>query len=853
MNRTKRSHSRRPPLFAEWLEPRIALSLAPFDAPQDAPLGPELSVVSTSPSDGSSFISPPGELVLTFDRPVDPGTVTFSDVLLDQVNSDGSLTPIFDPFNGVEEDLDDTGYVMTVPIGQSLAPGKYEVLLSGNSFLAGLDGSPLQNNFNDQVIATFNVTPPGAKLSDAIDLGELTSGASIQTSGVLDFVSNPFAVQLYKFEVPDGHFWRLGTSVDSQRIGSALNAGLTLFDAQGEPIASSISGRNDFPGDPYLFDGIGPGTYFIGVSAHGNIAGQPGGYNPVAGDPGTNGQIQPGGPFLLNVVTDTADTATSLINFQLNYVDPNNTVPIGMTLQFSGPLGLGNTASAVQQNGSTAVELVDASGRSWPIQLVSYDEANARVSFEFMDQLPAGNYTVRLPSQRELTDLAGRPVISPTMPAGVLATFSAGARQQPTDPSNLGVPSPNQLLAGLKRGVDLVEGQTVTYQLTNVYDDLFQLITTSLGGQVRVTVVNLQNGSTNTLAAGAPGQETNNLVGLGVGAYEIQLTAIGKGPIHLDWILQAYALQPDAILANGVGQGPALNLRLISPGVSDTSSGSITPVNPTGANGASSAPFPQSASASASPGNSGDSQTLNGNFPSFASARVEANSGGITPQGPAGLFLGVGGSLVGRPTNQNDAIAAVGPGNGGALASLASPGAGQGQSPSIQASLGPWLDGILDPSTTPGAINKVVERAPVDPRGGSIPLVATADSRSPEPDLALPDYLNVLRDMFRLKSNSNSVNGPATSTFATEFLADLDSPTGNPPSEPESGELEHAGFSAPLAAGIVAAIVARSHHSLHSWFGRGRRTSSPARSSFSNSRSRSTGPLMRTKVGMRPE
>ena len=141
MNRSKRSSRLCPDLVSGWLETRIALT-AGVSQTLDAPLGPYLSVISSSPSDGSSLeAAPPQNLVLTFDRAIDPGSIGFSDILLDKVNSDGSLTPIFDPNVGIEEDLDDTGTVLTVPIGQTLTPGNYEVLISAQAFLMGLDGS----------------------------------------------------------------------------------------------------------------------------------------------------------------------------------------------------------------------------------------------------------------------------------------------------------------------------------------------------------------------------------------------------------------------------------------------------------------------------------------------------------------------------------------------------------------------------------------------------------------------------------------------------------------------------------------------------------------------------------------
>src|SRR5205807_2305248 len=124
---------------------------------------------------------------------------------------------------------------------------------------------------------------------------------------------------------PD-HLWRLDLTVAAQSIGSGLQPALTLFNAQGDVLATRNSGTGSQadPTDPYLSAGLNPGTYYVGVSGAGNLPDLTGGYDPVEGTPGTVGRLQPGGPFpfQLHLVAEPVDTSTSLVDSSLGYGDP---------------------------------------------------------------------------------------------------------------------------------------------------------------------------------------------------------------------------------------------------------------------------------------------------------------------------------------------------------------------------------------------------------------------------------------------------------------------------------------------------------------------------------------------------
>jgi methionine-rich copper-binding protein CopC len=816
MNRTKRSQRLCLDLACDWLEARVALTGGTSQV-LDAPLGPYLSVVSTSPADGSTINSSPQNLVLTFDRPLDPNFIGFGDVLLDQVNSDGSLTPIFDPNLGVQEDLDSTGYVLTVPIDQTLLPGNYEILLSAQAMLMGLDGSSPASAINgvDEPVANFTVVPTPATLNPPTDLQLLTPGVVTSVGGSLDLSNNPNDASLYSFTLPDGHHWRLGLEVDAARIGSLLTPQLSLFNSQGQLLETSNLGRADAPTDPYLFAGLGPGTYYVGVSGAGNIGGTVGGYNVLTLDPGTSGTQQAGGQFALRASIVPADSATTLINFQTTHVDPLDPTPTGISLQFSGPLNLGSQANAIVHSGNSAIEVVDASGRTWPVQLSNYDEANAEVNYLFSNALPAGNYTVVIPASGGLTDLAGYTPQTPGLPSHVLATFNVGHGGQSHDPFNLGTPAPNAILAGISGETHIPTSHTLTYRFVSQFDNFYQFATSTSRGGVQVQFVEVATGRTVTLQTALPGQSLTQLVGLHQGVYLINITAEGPHTVSLDWKLWMSTVQPDSILANGVGQGPALNLQLIAPGVSAAPDSPATPVAP-GNSSTSPAPF------SASNGSSAVDSPASESAPAAPAPHTQEGEAGISvgaATSAGGLFLGVNPALVGRPLDQSSA-GAVGPGTGTTVTLSAT---GFGQANNIAARLEASWASELGFGELASGLESVADAGDAEPDlSGSLTVpvaqVATESLPATAPEVSWTDRIKAA-----LGSGAPTLKDltmpTAPASLANDMLADAaaqEQP--GPTNAPDRYESAHIGVSTPLIAGIVAVVVARSHQSLHSWF-----------------------------------
>ncbi len=176
----------------------------------------------------------------------------------------------------------------------------------------------------------------------------------------------------------------------ARAINSPLLSTVTLFDSNGDVLAtrSASGGSGADSTDPELVQGLGPGTYFLGISAAGNVPGQGGGYDPVSGKPGIAGVNDPAGPFVLELSATPARGSTTLVNFNLDYADSLEPSPTGLDLTFSGPVNV--TGLSVPDRQETALTVVDTSGRTWPISAISYQSAQDRLSFLFNEALPPG-------------------------------------------------------------------------------------------------------------------------------------------------------------------------------------------------------------------------------------------------------------------------------------------------------------------------------------------------------------------------------------------------------------------------------------------------------------------------------
>ncbi len=548
------------------LEGRITLSGdgSPGDTPPPALLesttadgGPQteqgpLSINLIDPAPNSVLTASPTSLLLQFNRPIFPDTVD-NDVVVVQTDAEGNPTSYTSPDTLT---VDQSATMLSASLAGTLAPGHYQVWIVGSSAITDLDGNYLTDGFTNLVVGQFTVAAPGVRLADAADLANPGSTPE-EVAGALDFQTPSQAVSLYRIQLDPGHFWRLGLEVTAQGDGGTLDTALALFDDQGRLIASDNVGLPDAPEDPYLFAGLQPGTYYVGVSGVGNLPGLPGGYDPVTGTPGSVTQTQNGGPFTLSVVADPVDTPPTVLGLTLDHADPADSAATGLTLEFSRPIAVPGQFSDRESSLSTAIEVVDQAGQVWPVQVSNYSESDATISYLFNTSLPPGHYLVELPAQGGLTDLAGLSPVAAGQPSGVLGQFVVAGRQAEQNPLDLGALLPAAAAAGVPIDVSLSPGQSITYRVVVTVPGqyIFQEQSTGAPPSVQITGTALNRPLSPT--------GTNDTL-LSPGVYSIQFEAPAVGPVQVQLFIRLSSDETEIVLANGVGQGPALSLRLIS-------------------------------------------------------------------------------------------------------------------------------------------------------------------------------------------------------------------------------------------------------------------------------------------------
>jgi methionine-rich copper-binding protein CopC len=575
---------RRLPLL-ESLECRQLLS--------GANLPPGITAVQLEPSAGAGQ-----ELVISFDQHyVDAISTQFPIDFATVINGiDGNNDFQLDGPSGVVFGFGDAPAVenvstnststdVIIPINGSLPAGTYQVSLNWGSALdnvmSNLDSLPtgtfwtsLVNSSTPVTIAQLTVqSNAGAKLSDATDLGLI--GPTIQNEwGTLDPDKVASAVDLYKFTLAPGQIWELGVSISTQSIGSQLFTTVSLFDSNGILLADRNAGEGlpSDPDDPYLFAGLTPTpqaeTYYIGVSSYGNTPYGTQGYDPVKGIPGTLGLSQPGGPFPfeLNVTAQPHDQASQLVGFSLAHADNLDPSPTSMTLTFSGPIDV--SSIFVPDRQETALDVVDSSGRTWPVTAESYQPNDAQLTVIFDTPLPAGQYSLIIPASGGLTDLAGAPVFATGKPAGVLASWTVGVAG-PENLNDLGVLWPSKAGVVWPTGngsfaetTALAPGQEQTYRWVVIVPGTYTLQTQVVGSSIEV--VNSWGASATVLDAGSTNGLNNYLMTLAAGVYELRLTNVGSQQAEVHWLMKIASLDWEKIVDNGVSQSSALSLMTFS-------------------------------------------------------------------------------------------------------------------------------------------------------------------------------------------------------------------------------------------------------------------------------------------------
>jgi hypothetical protein len=621
---------------------------------------------------------------------------------IDQVAPDGTvLNQVVGPDNpAAVETVSDVisagvqAVQVAIPIpGAALQPGNYQVCVDGLTNFAtffdlvepGTAWDSVAYSSQPLVIGQFAISVQGASFQNN-SFAPLTPSSQVTTvTGSLNPDDPAKAVDFYPFTLgpTPGHLWEVGLAIDTQSIGSPLQADLALFNAKTDKVvayAVSGTGLPGDPGDPYLFAGVQPGSYYVAVSGAGNLPYGLTGYDPVKGTPGLLGLNQPGGPFPfeLSIVAVPHQSTTTVTSSSANYLDPLSSSPTSLTLDFSAPIDLRNLFVVDQAEGS--LELVDASNNIWPITPASYDVGQHQLTMAVDEPLPAGTYRLISPASDALLDLAGVPVVARGEPAGVLATFSVAALRGHQHATDLGVLWPNQIgIAPASIGdtftgsLVLQPGQAITYRFVAIVPGLYKIQTVVNSGSISVQQIGPSG--TSTLDNGS-GQHVNNyIMKLASGIYQIAFADVGAQPAQFQWRMKIASVDWEKVIANGVGQSGALALSLLT----------TSAVDPT-------------ATSTAVAGFQGVPLAVQ-----FASL-TSGPSGPI----PSNLLVTMNTSLMGQPDSTAVAIAAVGPGVEGASVALAD--GVRGLLPSIryvstdQADSGGDIDAPRQPADAPGAV-----------------------------------------------------------------------------------------------------------------------------------------------------
>src|SRR5271157_4138742 len=635
----------------EGLESRHLLSVLPIEA---VPVG------------GDPLSPSPTSLVVTFSQSALRYPWINGDIQLDRIGNDGTTTQLFVntprppsdpsliPMPTATLNESGTQVTATIPLNQTLPAGSYSIVLARKTPLSYILSGATNPFFytvgngswdwtSDQTITEFTVAPAvvpkGVTFNEAIDLG--TIGSQVTTSsGSLDLAAAQ-TYALYKVTLGPGHFWRLGVELDAQRIGSSLLGALTLFDQQGNVLATRDTGTGlpSSPDDPYIFTGLNPGVYYIGVSGAGNLAGQPGGYDPVTGTMGSAGQPQAGGAYDLQVVADPADSLTQVTGFSLQRADTLNSTPTGLTLTFSGAIDPNSLMS------NSPVLVYDASGKAWPTTLSSY--AGSQVSFVFNQPLRSGQYTVVVPSGG-LTDLIGRAPVSPGPNPGVLATFTVEPQTSQAVAGNLGVlwPSPQ---AQVSQFATIPPGQEFVSRVVVPVTGIYTLETTFTQGSV--AILRAGPDGVAVIDPASTGPSNTYEMPLEAGVYLVSFRTVGAQPAVGQWTFKVASIDYESIVDNGVGQGAALSCSmLVNPVSSSLTSGSssgVTTVLPANLGLVFSPSSPQSGS-----------NTIPVAAPVGSGEAVAATGVSVIP---ASLVVTVSTGLLGSPALQYEPGAVVGP------------------------------------------------------------------------------------------------------------------------------------------------------------------------------------------------
>ncbi len=516
-----------------------------------------------------------------------------------------------------------------------LKPGFYTLYLGGDSntnlvALADLFGNPLgqDQTINFQVAGIdgdTSATPqPADTRATAHDLGDVTQAGIVQVAGVLgvdptDPVPfNPAEVEAYHFQVSGSGRFAFTAEVFANRIGSPLNAGVSLFQDMGaqQPLKLLAGNDNSFNTtqsdngaysplytDPVLFAGLTAGDYYLVVSSSGNVpdpflnqlAGQNGIFDPNQSHSGSVGANI--GPYVLNLfVQPFNELPPQVLASTPVQGDTLTQPPTQLQVQFSEPVNLQLAAYLAYQEVAAGITpdqpaqgivpplyLAGADGKFYYPRLLSFDNTTNTATFLLLDRLPNGVNRFHLSGAEGITDFAGNPLVGNDPSGDYVISFTLNSitpgdqgnplsrtvdgPQTPSQPVDLGVLFPHELQAGVivTRNLTQVDPTTDTggeedyqFQVLQPHSYIFLLNGANFASGATPALTDAQG---NAVSSTPQGNGSGLLALLDPGTYVLHVLRSPGTTYQLTLKLDA---STDAPVALTSGPAPAIRLRLVA-------------------------------------------------------------------------------------------------------------------------------------------------------------------------------------------------------------------------------------------------------------------------------------------------
>jgi hypothetical protein len=535
-------------------------------------------------------------------------------------------------------------------LSQTLLAGTYVIAVSGAGnryFYPYLDGSGYPGSTGSYGLS-IQARPPGPPASSpppvtpnpvaddtvatATDLGDISNGRLVQAAGILGndprdplTSHNNSDVDMYQFHINVAGTYAFGAEVFAGRIGSPLDAALTLF--QQTPsglvfLASNGNSMNTTMGtdgnqplytDPALTAPLTQGDYFIAVSsgldyvdpAVGQIAGQTV-FDPLTTDSGQGGNSS--GNYVLNLrVEPSVPHTPHVVSVSIANGAVLDAPPTAINVRFDQPMNVQQlTVEAYTHTFTAGIPQVFIAGpdatTTFSPRLTAYDPRTNVATFSLLDALPNGAYTLHLSGPQGLDDLAGTPLAGNDLSGDYVVHFSvAGPARgtagvvttwtttEPNDslqhpqiigplfPDEVGgvvtimrpaglIPSASSDTTDFYR-ITLLQSQSYVFSLVPLSGLDPNIVPTVWSGGSQVSTIDFGTGAVN--------------VNLDPGTYVIGVDWTGTGATDVSYQLQISMLgAPETAPSLTTGPAPLLSVQLVSDPPSSVSPTVITAAAP---------------------------------------------------------------------------------------------------------------------------------------------------------------------------------------------------------------------------------------------------------------------------------